>query len=345
MTISVTDAVTKQLLSIEQDRDWEDLILSGPTTVNFLGLLMISASRSDIALTSRPQHSVQFIQNTNSLHVTLFQVASSMQMTFHDAHGDLVRTCLYMDQIPEHMKATLMLIKMASDELMQTLLPYSLRNIDRDTTEALTFSKPMLSRFIQTGKLIDEVVAVISSTLSDVVTSIDDYYYLSEVETYAIDLQVQWYLLVELFIQFSDMVELIRKNVKENFMNPVQQAQDGNGVNIVIDRLSCLQTLIPSTITIDHSAHFLRMMVHTYVKIYNTFMITQVNQTGSLLALQTESMRITNRRDLFKTTLAQSIAVARLASVEHTEFIRIDIDRQKEYTLLLLEDVVAAKFT
>jgi len=55
MTIPGTSAVTKQLLSIELDHEWEDLVLCGPTAVNFLGMLMVSASRRDIALTPRAE--------------------------------------------------------------------------------------------------------------------------------------------------------------------------------------------------------------------------------------------------------------------------------------------------
>ncbi|CAF3916209.1 unnamed protein product [Adineta steineri] len=342
MTIPTADARTKQFLSIELDHEWEDLALDGTTVVNFLGLFMVSASRRDIILTPRAEHSIQFIQNTNSLHATLSQVALTMQMTFRDAHEDLVRTCLYMDQIPEHIKAALILMKTASNDLLKKLLPYTLRNVDYATSEASTISKPILLRFVQVGKLIDEVVAVLSSTLSGMVSNIDDYYFLSEIEVYAIDVQAKWYQLVELFIKFSDIAELIRKNTKQNFVNPVQQAQNGNGFNIEADRMAHMRTFIPSTITIDQLTHLLRMMADTYANISNEYMITQVAQIGPLLNLQTNSMRTTNHRDLFQKTVAQSVKVARLTLAQRTEFTKADIGRQKEYKDFLLDTVVAA---
>ncbi|UJR19046.1 hypothetical protein I4U23_022177 [Adineta vaga] len=342
MAIPTTDALTKQFLSIELDHEWEDLVLDGTAVVNFLGLFMVSASRRDIVLTPRTEYSIQFIQNPKSLHATLSQVASTMQMTFQRAHEDLVRTCLYMDQIPEHIKAALILIKTASNDLLKKLLPYTLRNVDYATSEASTISKPILLRFVQVGKLIDEVVAVLSSTLSGIVSNIDDYYFLSEIEVYAIDVQVKWYLLVELFIKFSDIAELIRKNTKQNFVNPVQQTQNGNGFNIEADRLAHMRTLIPSTITIDQLTHLLQMMAHTYANISNEYMITQVAQVGPLLNLQTTSMRITNHRDLLQKTVVQSVKVARLTMAQRNELTKADMGREKEYKDFLLDAAVAA---
>jgi hypothetical protein len=342
MTIPGTSAVTEQLRSIELDHEWEDLVLGGPKAVNFLGVLMVSASRRDIALTPRADYSVQFIQNTSSLHATLSQVASNMQMTFQDAQEDLVRTCLFMDQIPDHIKAALSLIKMASDDLLKKLLPYTLRNVEYSTSEASTISKPILLRLVQVGKLIDEVVAVLSSTLSSMVLNIEDYYFLSEIEVYAIDVQDQWYLLVELFIKFSNIAGLIQKNTKQNFVNPLQQAQTGNGFNNDTDRMAHIRTLIPSTINIDQSTHLLRMMAHTYVNISNEYMITQVAQIGPLLTLQMDSMRTTSHRELLQRAVAQSVKVARLTLAQQNEFTKASIGRQKEYQDFLLDAVVAA---
>jgi len=265
-----------------------------------------------------------------------------MQMTFQDAQEDLVRTCLFLDQIPEHIKAAFSLIKMASDDLLKKLLPYTLRNVEHATSEASTISKPILLRLVQVGKLIDEVVAVLSSTLSSMVLNIGDYYFPSEIEVYAIDVQDQWYLLVEFFIKFSNLAKLIQKNTKQNFVNPVQQAQTGNGFNIDADRMAHIRTLIPSTINIDQSTHLLRMMAHTYVNISNEYMITQVAQIGPLLTLQTDSMRTTNHRELLQRTVAQSVKVARLTLVQRNEFTKANIVRQKEYQDFLLDAVVAA---
>ncbi|CAF1237540.1 unnamed protein product [Adineta steineri] len=340
MIILTTDTITKQFLSIELDHEWEDLALGGTTVVNYLGMLMVSASRRDTALIPRSGYTIQFIKNTNSLHATLSQVALAMQMTFQDVLEDLVRTCLYMDQIPDHIKAALILIKTASNDLLKKLLPYTLRNVDYATSEASTISKPILLRFVQVGKLIDEVVAVLSSTVSGMVSNIDNYYFLSEVEAYAIDVQVQWYLLVELFMKFSDIAELIRKNTKQNFMNPVQQAQDENGFSSEADRMAHIRTLIPSTITLDQLTQFLRMMAHTYVNVSNEYMVTQVTQIGSLLNLQTPLMWTTNHRDLFQKTVAQSVKVARLTLAQRNEFIEADNDRQKEYKDFLLDTVI-----
>ena len=208
----------QQLVSIGPDRHWEDLILGGPTAINFLSLLMVSASQRDLALASRPGYSIQFIQNINSLHATLSQVAKAMQMAFQGVLEDLVRTQLSMDRIPEHMKAGLLLIKTASDDLREKLVPYTLRNIDLASSEGSAVSKSTLSRFVQVGKLIDEVVAVLSSTISSLLSNMDSYNFVSEVEVHAIDLQVQWYLLIELFMKFSERADIVREKTAKTFV-------------------------------------------------------------------------------------------------------------------------------
>jgi hypothetical protein len=340
-TTTTTPVVSKQLLLIELDTGWEDLILGGAKFANFLGLAMVSASQRNLALTPRAGYSVQFIQNINSLHATLLQVASAMQTACQGAHEDLVRTQVSMDQIPDHIKASLLLIKTAPDDLRKKLLPVTLRNVDRAANEGSAVSKSTLARFVHVGKLIDEFVAVLSYTVSGIVSNLENYHYLSEVEVHVTDIQVQWYLLVQLLIKFSERADIIRENIAKNFVNSTQQAENGNGLHIEAERITHLKILIPATIAIDQSTQLLQMMAHTYSDISNEYMATQAGQSGSFLSLQTSSMRATSQRELWQRIVAQSVEAARLAQKRENEFMEASHERQKEYNDFLLDAVVA----
>ena len=127
METTTTTTTTTTTLPPEIDREWEDLVLAAPAVVNYLGLFMASISRQDESLVVPYTYTVRHLNAPLSLHTALSQLASLMETTLKSAHGDLVRVQGSMSQIPEHLKASLLLIKTAPDELLNQLLSYTVR--------------------------------------------------------------------------------------------------------------------------------------------------------------------------------------------------------------------------
>ncbi|CAF3639853.1 unnamed protein product [Rotaria sordida] len=333
---STTEEITTEItttLAPEVDREWEDLILGGPTVVNYLGLFMVHASRADQVLTPSDTYTIKYINNVQSLHATLFQISSAMQIAFQGARDDLIRTRNSMDQIPEHIKAGLLLIKTAPKDLLSQLLSYILRNIERAAKEGSVATKRALERFVSVGLLVEELAILLTSTLSSSPPKNLDC--LVEANVYANDIKIQWNLLVKLFRKFSERANITQTTLRNSFIEPIDQAQKTNGFGSQSDRLTFLDKLIPAAITIDQSSYLLNMMARTYSDVSNDYMINQITSNEDYLDLVIESLRTTSQRQLWQKLVSQSVKVARLAQERHNQFSGTSSIRQANYTTYL----------
>ncbi|CAF5191691.1 unnamed protein product, partial [Rotaria sp. Silwood1] len=120
------------------------------------------------------------------------QISSAMQTAFQVAHEDLIRIRSSMDQIPEHIKAGLLLIQTAPNNLLSKLLPYTLHNVERAANEGSAISKPTLERFVSVGLIVEELATLLLSTPSSSEENAD---YLMEASSYANDIKIKWDLL------------------------------------------------------------------------------------------------------------------------------------------------------
>ncbi|CAF3653560.1 unnamed protein product [Rotaria sordida] len=333
---STTEEITTEItttLAPEVDREWEDLILGGPTVVNYLGLFMVHASRADQVLTPSDTYTIKYINNVQSLHATLFQISSAMQIALQGARDDLIRTRNSMDQIPEHIKAGLLLIKTAPKDLLSQLLSYILRNIERAAKEGSVATKRALERFVSVGLLVEELAILLTSTLSSSPPKNLDC--LVEANVYANDIKIQWNLLVKLFRKFSERANITQTTLRNSFIEPIDQAQKTNGFGSQSDRLTFLDKLIPAAITIDQSSYLLNMMARTYSDVSNDYMINQITSNEDYLDLVIESLRTTSQRQLWQKLVSQSVKVARLAQERHNQFSGTSSIRQANYTTYL----------
>jgi hypothetical protein len=201
--------LTYWYLSPEVDREWEDFVLAGSTVVNYLSLFMVFVSRQDIALMPTAEYIAKCINNVHSLCATLFQISSAMRVTFKWAHDDLTRIQGSMKQIPKHIEAGLLSIKIAPNNLLSPLLPYTLRNVDLACNEGSTVSKLTLDRFISIRLLLEELVTLLTSA-SSVAANTD---YLNEANPYGNGIKTQWDLLVKLFQKFSARVDTTQRSI------------------------------------------------------------------------------------------------------------------------------------
>ncbi|CAF3379294.1 unnamed protein product [Rotaria socialis] len=324
---TTTTTTTTTTLAPEFDREWEDLILGGPTVVNHLGLFMVLASRADQILQPAAGYQVQHIQNLQSLRATLTQIRLAMQNVFQTARDDHFRAQNSIQQIPEHIKAGLLLIQTAPTDLISKLLPYTMRNVERAADEGSLVTKPALQRFVSIGLLLEELVAVLNSTPSTP-TNAD---YLVEAKSYAADISEQWNLLVDLFRKFSHRADITQTLIKNSFIEPINEAQRTNGFNNISDRTNQLSKLIPASILIDQSSDLLDMMIGTYTVVSNDHMVNQIDAHKSALNIADEQGRGKKQRELWQNILQQSIKVARLAQERQTGFAATSVERNIEY--------------
>ena len=125
--------IDEQLLSQRDiENTWDELVVAGPIIVNYIGNLMVLASKKDFAFTlPTPNHIYQYMKYPNSFRATLVQVANQISNAFFTAHTNMDTIQVNMQQIPTHLKTVLKLLTSASPRLIQTMLPTALGNIER----------------------------------------------------------------------------------------------------------------------------------------------------------------------------------------------------------------------
>lgn len=288
---------------------------------------MVLVSRGDQNLNTGDAYSVKYIQSINSLRAILYQISSAMQGAFQGARDDLVRIRSSMQQIPDDIKAGLLLIKQATHDILDAFLPYTLRNVERAAKEGSTVSKPTLNRFVSVGLLLEELVTVLS-LVTPTVENADD---IIEAQAYADDMRTQWKLLEELFEKFSERADITQASISHNFIEPIEQAHQSSGFSSQTQRAGHLDKLIPIAIVIDQSSYLLDMIARTYTDISTEHMTSQIATSTNYLNIEVESERATNQRQLWKNTVSQSIKVARLAQTRHNDFAETGSNRQSEY--------------
>jgi hypothetical protein len=250
-----------------------------------------------------------------------------MQEAFKSAHDDLIRVRDSMHQIPDHLKASLLLIKDASDSLLSQLLPYTLRNVDRAANEGSTVSKPTLQRFILTKSWLDELDVLLNSSF----LTLGYTNYLIEATIYSNDIKTQWDLLIKLFRKFSDRADITQSSIKNNFTDPINEAHNSNDFSSPSIRADRLHGLIPAAIFIDQSSNLLDMMTRTYTDVGNDYKLEQVTPTNPFITMAFENERIQAQRQLWLNIVSQSVKIARLAQERQNQFVDTGPSRHVEY--------------
>lgn len=325
---TVTTTTTTTTIAPEDDREWEDLVLGGPSVVNHLGLFMVLASRKDPVMPLPAGYQIKHIHDAKSLRAILKQVSSAMQTAFRMARDDLDRAQNSMTQIPEHLKAGLLLIQTAPKELLGKLLPYTLKNVDRAAAEGSIVSKPTLDRFVSVGLLLEEL----STLLAAITVPPADAENIPEARAYANDLKSHWELLISLFRKFSERADITRRIINEGFIEPTNEALKLDGFKTTNDRSTHLSKLIPAAVAIDQSSYLLDMMIRTYTDVSNDYIIDQIEKNHGLLTLSVELERAKSQRQLWQNIVSESVKVARLAQTRHNQFSSTGVNRQDEYS-------------
>ena len=149
------------------DEKWEEYLSAGPTAVNYIGNLMIIASKKDFALVRpTPEYVYTSIKYPSSFRATLVHAANEMYAVFYGAHNSMDRIQGYMQLIPGHIKTALKLLTSASPRLIQTLLPQTLANIKRVVSQCVQSASSTEQSFKSLSALLAEIRVVTQGTES-----------------------------------------------------------------------------------------------------------------------------------------------------------------------------------
>lgn len=315
--------------SPESDRAWEDLVLAAPSTVNYLGLFMVLSSRRDYSLLYPPGLTFKYISNNGSLRYSLNTLSSSMLSAFQYTLDDLQRVRISMEQIPDHIQASLVVIQSAPIDLLNRLLPYTIRNIERAIREGSVVSKPALQRFVDMKIFIDELARLVR----EIKPTADNGDFLVEANGYCVDLQSQWYLLISLLGNISNRTDLMQTDIAQDFVDIIREAHNQNAFQSAATRNIYLQRLIAMTASLDKYSEYLNMVMKTFSEIVETSVINQLRSNTLYTTTMTDALRVSIERQLWKDIINQSIRVARLTQARHNDFIARVSNRHIEYSL------------
>ena len=140
---------------------------AGPLAVNYVGNLLVLASRRDFPLKRPPRFNFTHISNPDSFRATLAQVSGSMYSALLGAHTAMDRIQLNVQEVPGHVKTALKLVLAGSPMLIQLMLPKTLDSIGRIANESAAQARTTFDKFASLQELIAEIIEANTYTHSN----------------------------------------------------------------------------------------------------------------------------------------------------------------------------------
>ena len=138
------------------ENEWEEMMVGGPLSINYMSSVMAIASKKDFSLSSNFTFSL--VQYPNSFRTTLVQVANDMYKALYGAHTGMDRIQVNLRQIPGQLKTALKLITQATPTMIKAMLPRTLTNIGQYANESAAVANSTLRRFDALQDLLAEIV-------------------------------------------------------------------------------------------------------------------------------------------------------------------------------------------
>ena len=149
------------------DGEWVDLMTAGPLSVNYIGNLLVLASKRDFPLKRPPQFNFVHITNPDSFRATLAQVSGSMYSALLGAHTAMDRIQLNVQQVPGLVKTALKLVLAGSPMLIELMLPKTLESIGRIANESAEQARLTFNKFSSLQELVAEIIEANTYTQSN----------------------------------------------------------------------------------------------------------------------------------------------------------------------------------
>lgn len=139
---------------------WENLITSAPAVVAILGSLMVASTRADFSLErSKPIGGFKYITNPSSFRATLVQISNEGWDAFHEAHVNMDKIQLYMEQVPNRIKSALRIVDRDVKQIKR-LLPIPMKSIKEMAYKSAGLADATHKGFMNIMLLLGEVIKV-----------------------------------------------------------------------------------------------------------------------------------------------------------------------------------------
>jgi hypothetical protein len=156
---------TSVSIILEPSAPWEDFIVPGPTVIALLGQLMVLSGKIDFSLQENaPRDGFKYMRHPESFRASLVQVSNDGWGAFMNAHKNMDKIQLYMQQVPAQVKTAIKILSQASPKLVERLLPITLNKIQEIGRTCVELSAETESKFADVMLLLGELLAVTESS-------------------------------------------------------------------------------------------------------------------------------------------------------------------------------------
>lgn len=307
-------------------KEWQDWVLANPIVVNYLNTLMVHTSRQDFTLVVPLGYSVKHVQSVGSFRATVSQLAAQIRVALGDARKDLNRVHAGMENVPRELKSMVVFIKHAPFELLMISFPDSFNDIERIVNDSLVVLSKPEKVFQEVSNLLTEINYLLNNTKTNSILAWQVY-----------DLRTQWAYLTELIIELAKRAQvtinsfLLQFNwILTEFIRPDMTLSDSN-------RDFMLSLLLPKIVEIDQTSDLLGFITKVYTEISSLYTDEEMSGYGHLLQLPTEEQRKFYLKKFQRDLVPQVVRNARLALHHHTQYLRRDLNRRKDYEKFLAE--------
>lgn len=120
--------------------------------------MVISGNRDFSMVESAPKDGFKFVRHPSSFRATLVQVSNDGWSAFMNAHENMDKIQLYMQQVPDHIKTAFKLIMKGSPRIVQRFLPSTLGQLKDIGTECVKLAKETQTKFNDVMLLMGEIL-------------------------------------------------------------------------------------------------------------------------------------------------------------------------------------------
>lgn len=150
---------TKMLM--QPNANWEGYLTPAPLSIAIMGELVFISSCEDFSINDEkncPAGGFKYIKYPNSFRACLMQVCNSGWQAFNEAHKNMDQIRIYTATVPDYMKAAVNVLFNASDDVIKTLLPNQLGNIQEIAEECVTLAEGVEQKYHDVINLIQELL-------------------------------------------------------------------------------------------------------------------------------------------------------------------------------------------
>ncbi|CAF1424552.1 unnamed protein product [Adineta ricciae] len=152
------------------DSAWENLIVSGPITVNLLAQVMVLSSKRDFSFRDAvPGNIFQYVKYPDSFRMTLNQISNEGWRAFLTAHINMDKLQLNMQRIPTHIKIALSILSTTTTQTskqIETQMSKILQTVLRIGNDCISVANDTHIAFSTVMNYLGEVIALTETSKS-----------------------------------------------------------------------------------------------------------------------------------------------------------------------------------